>query len=162
VIAGRFQAGTSAGFWLGGSMPPCRLRRRKFWKFDYDMVHSEVYLNKYVVSIAPFSTSARPDCSQNITKTQKTAHFCMFSLFNFSSIFPGGHSADPICPYVRTPMVSGGICSEWCRQAPVTTSLTGKTVCYKYSTNELSSSRCLRICRFDVRSGATGRRPAVS
>ena len=27
----------------------------------------------------------------------------MFSLFNFSSIFPGG-SADPICPYVRTPM----------------------------------------------------------
>ena len=27
--------------------------------------------------------------------------FCMFSLFNFSSIFPGG-SADPICPYVRT------------------------------------------------------------
>ena len=29
----------------------------------------------------------------------------MFSLFNFSSIFPGG-SADPICPYVRTPMSS--------------------------------------------------------
>jgi len=27
----------------------------------------------------------------------------MFSLFNFSSIFPGG-SADPICPYVLTPM----------------------------------------------------------
>jgi len=26
----------------------------------------------------------------------------MFSLFNFSSIFPGG-SADPICPYMRTP-----------------------------------------------------------
>ena len=49
-----------------GSMPPCRLRRRKFWKFDYEMVHSEVYLNKYVVSTAPFSTPARPDCSQNI------------------------------------------------------------------------------------------------
>jgi len=29
----------------------------------------------------------------------------MFSLSNFSSIFPGG-SADPICPYVRTPMCS--------------------------------------------------------
>ena len=28
----------------------------------------------------------------------------MFSLFNFSSIFLGG-SADPICPYVRTPMI---------------------------------------------------------
>jgi len=42
----------SAGLWLGESMPPCRLRRRKF---DYEMVHSEVYLDKYVVSIAPFS-----------------------------------------------------------------------------------------------------------
>ena len=29
--------------------------------------------------------------------------FCMFLLFNFLSIFPGG-SADPICPYVRAPM----------------------------------------------------------
>jgi len=27
----------------------------------------------------------------------------MFSLFNFSSIFRG-ESADPMCPYVRTPM----------------------------------------------------------
>jgi len=35
-------------------MPPCRLMRIFFWKFDYEMVHSEVYLNKYVVSIAPF------------------------------------------------------------------------------------------------------------
>ena len=25
-------------------------------------------------------------------------------VFHFSSIFPGGGSADPICPYVRTPM----------------------------------------------------------
>jgi len=64
------------------------------------MVHSAVYLNKYVVSIAPFSTPVCPDCSQNI---QKTALFCMISLFNFSSIFSGG-SADPICPYVWTPM----------------------------------------------------------
>jgi len=58
------QPGTSAGFWLGGSMPPCRLRQRKY---DYEMVHSEVYLNKYVVSIAPFYTPACPDCSQNVT-----------------------------------------------------------------------------------------------
>jgi len=50
-------------------MPPCRLRRRKFGKFDYEMVHSEVHLNKYVLSIAPFSTPAYPDCSQNITYT---------------------------------------------------------------------------------------------
>ena len=61
--------GTSAGFWLGegASMPPCCLRRRKCRKFDYKMVHSKAYLNKYVVSIAPFSTPACPDCSQNIT-----------------------------------------------------------------------------------------------
>ena len=61
------EARASAGFWLGRSMPPCRLRWRKFWKFDYKMVHSDVYLNEYVVSIAPFSTPACPDCSQNIT-----------------------------------------------------------------------------------------------
>ena len=30
-----------------GSMPPCRLRRRKFWKFDYEMVHC---ILKYTVS----------------------------------------------------------------------------------------------------------------
>ena len=86
-----------------GAMLPCRLRRRKFWKFDYEMVHSEVYLNNYVVSIALFSTPACPDCSQNI---QKTALFCMSSPFNFSSIFLVG-SADPICPYVQTPMDAG-------------------------------------------------------
>jgi len=70
-----------------GVNAPCRLRRRKFWKVDYEMVHREVNLNKYVVSIAPFSTPACPDCSQNI---QKTVLFCTFSLLNFSSIFPGG------------------------------------------------------------------------
>jgi len=52
-----------------GSVPPCRLRRRKFRKSDNEMVHSEVYLNKCVVSIAPFSTPACSDCSQNITLT---------------------------------------------------------------------------------------------
>ena len=51
-----------------GSTPHCRLRRRKFWKFDYEMVHSEIYLNKYVVCVAPFSTHACPDCSQNIKR----------------------------------------------------------------------------------------------
>jgi len=51
-----------------GSMPPCLLRRRKLWKFDYEIVHSGVYLTKYVVRIAPFSTPACPDCSQNITQ----------------------------------------------------------------------------------------------
>jgi len=50
------------------------------------MVQSEVYLNKYVVSVAPFSTPACSDCSQNI---QKTVLFCMFSHFNFLFTFPG-------------------------------------------------------------------------
>ena len=36
---------------------------------------------------------------------RKLLFFCMFSLFNFSSFFQGGGAADPICPYVRTPMV---------------------------------------------------------
>ena len=36
----------------------------------------------------------------------------MFSLFNFSSIFPGA-SADPICPYVRTPII-GSFCNDLC------------------------------------------------
>jgi len=48
----------------------------------------------------------------------------MLSLFNFSSIFPEGAAADPICPYVRTPMStnerdSGGLfmyrrAPDWC------------------------------------------------
>jgi len=53
--------------WLGGSVLPCCLRRRKF---DYEMVHSEVCLNKYVVSIAPFSTPACSSCSQNTTNIE--------------------------------------------------------------------------------------------
>ena len=92
-----------------GSMPPCRLRRRKFRKFDYEMVHFELYLNQYVVSIAPFSTPACPDCSQNnynIGLNIENCSFCLFSLFNFSSIFQQGDGlAGTICPYVRTPKV---------------------------------------------------------
>jgi len=42
------------------------------------MVHSGVYLNKYVVSIAPFSTPACPDCSQNIQKTAVILHVFAF------------------------------------------------------------------------------------
>ena len=58
------------------------------------MVHSKVYLNKYVVSIAPFSYLAFTP-----TPIQKTGRFCMFLLFNFSSIFPGGVSWPhlPLC-----------------------------------------------------------------
>jgi len=46
------------------------------------MVQSEVYLNKYVASIAPFSTPACPDCSQH--KHRKlTGLLCMFRFLNF-------------------------------------------------------------------------------
>ena len=86
--------GTSAGFWLRGSMPPWRLRRRKF---DYEMVHSEVYLKKICGQhIAPFSTFACPNI--NI----KTALFWHVFRLIFHPFFRG--SADPICPYVRSPM----------------------------------------------------------
>ena len=85
--------GTSAGFWLGGSMPPWRLRRRKFRKFDYEMVHSEVYLNKYVVSTqhsAVLYTCLPWLLSKYNINTNENCFFCTFSLFNFSSVFPGG------------------------------------------------------------------------
>ena len=50
-------------------LPP---ETKKNWKFDYEMVHSGVYQNKYVVSVEPFSTPACPDCSQNITLSAST------------------------------------------------------------------------------------------
>ena len=58
-----------AGFWLEGQCPllPEAKKILKIRKLDYEMVHSEVYLNKHVVSIAPFCTPVCPDCSQNIT-----------------------------------------------------------------------------------------------
>jgi len=80
----------SAWFWLGG--PLAAWGEIFCWKFDYEMVHSEVYLNKYVVSIAPFST---PACL-------KTALFACFRFLIFHPFSRG--SAEPICPYVRTPM----------------------------------------------------------
>ena len=93
--------GTSAGFWLGGSMPPCRLRQNFFRKFD-EMVHSEVYLNKCGQHSAVLYTCL-PWLLSKYNINIENCSFCMFSLYNFSSIFPWG-SADPICPYVRTPM----------------------------------------------------------
>ena len=69
------------------------------------MVRSEVYLNKYyVVSIAPLSTTACPDYSQNI---HKTAFFACSRFLIFHPFFQGWGSVDPICPYVRTPVIHG-------------------------------------------------------
>ena len=92
----------SAGFWLGGQCPLAAwgekklkiwLRNGAFWSISD--------LNKHVVSIAPFST---PAFTPTPTPIQKTALFYTFSLFNFSSIFQ--RVTDPICPSVRTPMIS--------------------------------------------------------
>jgi len=59
------------GILVRGVNPFCRPRRRKLRKFDYEMVHSEVYLNKYAVSIVPSQL------------------FIACFRFNFSSIFQG-------------------------------------------------------------------------
>ena len=66
------------------------------------MVHSEVYLNKYVVSVAPFSIPACSHCSQNMTYHRNLLFFCIFSHFNCSSICPGGQLI-PFALCVRTP-----------------------------------------------------------
>ena len=60
------------------------------------MVHSEVYPNKYVVSIAPFST---PAFTPPPTSIQKTALFCMFSLLICHPFFQGGQltQSAPMC-----------------------------------------------------------------
>ena len=91
-------------------MPPCSHHEAK--KICENLTTKwcivKYYLNKYVVSIAPLSPP----------RIQKLLFFCTFSLFNFSSIFPG-RSADPICPHVRTPMALaprhvGRVHSEYC------------------------------------------------
>jgi len=84
-----------------GSMPACRLRRRKLWKFDYEVVHSEVYLNNYVVSIArSLHLPALMLSKYNINI--ENCSFCMFSLFNFLSVFPGGQLT-PFAPMCGRP-----------------------------------------------------------
>jgi len=67
------------------------------------MVHFEVYLNKYVVRIAPFSTPACPDCSQKYNLNVENCSLLHVFAFYFFIHFCRG-SADPICPYVRTPI----------------------------------------------------------
>ena len=78
-------------------MPPCRLRQNKLWKFDYEMVHSEIYLNKYVVSIAPFSTPAFTP-----PPIQKTALFACFRFLIFHPFFQGGQLT-PFAPMCGRP-----------------------------------------------------------
>ena len=95
IISGLWNCRNVRRILVRGSVPPCRLGWRKFWKFDYEMVHSGVSLNKFVVSIAPFSTPACPDCSHNIAWTQKTALFACFRFLIFHPFFPG----DQLTPF---------------------------------------------------------------
>ena len=57
------------------------------------MVRSEVYLNKYVVSIAPFSTPACPDCSL----------FVCFRFLIFFIHFSKGGQLTPFAPMCGRP-----------------------------------------------------------
>ena len=85
-----------------GSMPPCRLRRRKFWKFAEGYSRRRVMVNNnnnnnHHQLDQPFITritSPHP-YSENCS-------FCMFTLFNFSSIFPGGQLT-PFAPMCGRP-----------------------------------------------------------
>jgi len=61
------------------------------------MVHSDVYLNKYVVSIAPFSINLPALIAVNIFR--KLLFFAYFRFFNFSSVFPGGSAVRTACTY---------------------------------------------------------------
>jgi len=61
------------------------------------MVHSDVYLNKYVVSIAPFSIHLPALIALNIFR--KLLFFAYFRFFNFSSVFPGGQLTPFACTY---------------------------------------------------------------
>jgi len=77
------------------------------------MVHSELYLNKYVVSIAPFSTPAWPDCSKNI---QKTVLFARFLLLIFHPFVQGGQLT-PFAPMCGRPW---GKCPTFLDLTPLT------------------------------------------
>ena len=54
------------------------------------MVHSEVYLNNYVVSVAPFSTPACSDCYYNIGLNIESCSFLhVFAFLIFHPFFQG-------------------------------------------------------------------------
>ena len=79
-------------FLVRGSMPPYRLRLRNFFKkCDYEMVHPEVYLNKYVVSIAPFSTPAFTPAPIQKTALFACFRFLIFIHFSRGQLTPFAH-----------------------------------------------------------------------
>ena len=106
--------GTSAGFWLGGSVPPFCLRRRKLWKIDYTkwcILKYNVYgiwINMCGQHIAVLYTCLPRLLSKYNVENRS---FCVFSLFNFSSIFPGGQLT-PFAPMCGRPWARAWQCRQ--------------------------------------------------
>jgi len=75
------------------------------------MVHSELYLNKYVVSIANNDNyQLDQPVITRITSPHPLSENCSFAYFRFLIFHPFlGGSADPVCLYVRTPMGQGAV-----------------------------------------------------
>ena len=73
---------------------------------------------------------------------QKTALFCTFSLFTFSSIFSRG-SADPISPYVWTPMRS----SVWSAERTINNSRAGGYITSLAQSTWWRSVSACAVCR---------------
>ena len=87
----------SVGFCLGGPMPPCRLRRRKF---DYEMVNSEVYLNKYYNNNNnhhQLDQSVITHITSTLPPFRKLLFFACFRLLIILSIFPRGSGNRQTC-----------------------------------------------------------------
>ena len=71
----------SAGCWLGGLMPSCRLRRIFFFNLTTKWCILKYIWKKYVVSIAPFTPLPPP--------IQKTALLACFRFLIFHPLFQG-------------------------------------------------------------------------
>ena len=88
----------SAGFWLGGQCPLAAWGEENFENLATKWcILKYIWIN--VVSTAPFSTPAFTPHhlhSENLS-------FCMFSLFNFSSIFQEGGQLTPFAPMCGRP-----------------------------------------------------------
>ena len=96
---------TSAGFWLGGQCPLAAWGEENLttkW-----CILKYIWINNGLHSAVLYTCLPWLLSKYNINI--ENCFFCMFSLFNFSSIFPE-RSADPICPYVRTPMLLVSFC----------------------------------------------------
>jgi len=93
-------------------MPPCRLKRRKFWKFEEGYSRRRVMINNNSNNnhhqldqpVITRITSPPPPI-------QKTALFACFHFLIFNYFSWG--SADPICPYVRTMGWFGVVRDHW-------------------------------------------------